>query len=250
MVNVPLAEHVALRVNGLWNKSDGWMQDAATGRNLMPEDNWAGRAALKWDVSDDTSMMVAWNHDSLDQLARPAIGIVTIPAGQTYPTFPTDPTTYLNPLHAKVYNDVVGNEESRTLDDVNLFVDHSFGWADLRSTTAWRQFDTVNREDEDGTNNIALYFDTANVEDNESWYQEFKLSGQTVRSTGCPASATTRKTRSRRATRTPPRTASIRSSAILGSSRRPMARCTASPATCWRPTGSRSRCSGCLGAKS
>jgi iron complex outermembrane receptor protein len=37
----------------------------------------------------------------------------------------------------------------------------------------------VNREDEDGTNHIVLYFDTANVEDNESWYQEFKFSGNT-----------------------------------------------------------------------
>jgi iron complex outermembrane receptor protein len=179
MVNVPLAENVALRVNGLWNQSDGWMEDAETGKDLMPEDNWAARAALKWDLSDETSMTVVWNHDSLDQYARPAIGLVTIPDAQAYPTFPPDPTAYLNPLHAKVYNDVVSNEESRTLDEANVFIDHDFGWADLHSTTAWRQFDTVNREDEDGTNLVHLYFDTANVESNESWYQEFKLSGQT-----------------------------------------------------------------------
>jgi iron complex outermembrane recepter protein len=73
----------------------------------------------------------------------------------------------------------VRNEEARELDGVTLVIDHAFGWADLRATTAWRQFETVNREDEDGTNRIALYFDTANVEDNESWYQEFKLSART-----------------------------------------------------------------------
>ncbi len=99
--------------------------------------------------------------------------------GQERAPYPADPATYLNPLRVPVYNDVVDNEESRKLDGLTLFVDHDFGWADLRSTTAWRTFDTVNREDEDGTNRIALYFDTANVEDNESWYQEFKFSGQT-----------------------------------------------------------------------
>ncbi len=61
---------------------------------------------------------------------------------------------------------------------MNLFIDHSFGAANFRSSTSWRQFDTVNREDEDGTNLIGVYFDTANIEDNESFYQEFKFSGE------------------------------------------------------------------------
>ena len=44
---------------------------------------------------------------------------------------------------------------------------------------AFRGFDTVNREDEDGTNRINLYLDTANVEDNSSYYQEIKFNGVT-----------------------------------------------------------------------
>ncbi len=53
MVNVPLSDTVALRVNGVWNQSDGWVQDAATGKDLWPEENWAMRAALKWDITDE-----------------------------------------------------------------------------------------------------------------------------------------------------------------------------------------------------
>ena len=181
MVNVPLGDTVALRVNGLWNKSDGWVKDAATGKNLWPEDNWSTRAALRWDITGETQATLTWDHDEIDQLARPAIGIVPLDPNDEYyrPPVPTEPATYLDPLKAKVYNDVVGNEESRKLDGVNLFLDHSFGWADFRSTTAWRTFQTMNREDEDGTNRTVLYFDTANVEDNDSWYQEFKFSGKT-----------------------------------------------------------------------
>jgi iron complex outermembrane recepter protein len=181
MLNTPISDSVALRINGVYNQSDGWLQDSATGQDLMPEENWAGRAALRWELSDQTSATLSWDHDDLDQLARPAIGLVPVQAGQTQIPFPADPTAYLDPRQAPIYNDVVGNEESRRLDQVNLFIDHTFGATDFRSSTSWRQFDTVNREDEDGTNLIATYFDTANIEDNESFYQEFKFSGQTSR---------------------------------------------------------------------
>jgi iron complex outermembrane receptor protein len=179
MLNTPITESLALRINGVYNKSDGWLEDAATRDDLMPEENWAGRAALRWELSDKTSATLAWDHDDLDQLARPAIGLIPVQSGQTQVPYPANATEYLDPRKAKVYNDVVGNEESRELDQVILFIDHSFGAADFRSSTSWRQFDTVNREDEDGTNLIASYFDTANIESNESFYQEFKFSGAT-----------------------------------------------------------------------
>jgi len=179
MLNTPITDSVALRINGVYNKSDGWLKDAATGKDLWPEENWAGRAALRWELSDATTATLAWDHDDLDQLARPAIGLVPVQSGQPVP-YPADVATYLDPRKAKVYNDAVGNEESRQLDQATLFLDHSFGWADLRSSSSWRQFETVNREDEDGTNLIATYFDTANIESNESIYQEFKLSGATA----------------------------------------------------------------------
>jgi iron complex outermembrane receptor protein len=179
MLNTPIGDSVAVRINGVYNKSDGWVQDGATGQDLMPEENWAGRVALRWKISDQTSATLSWDHDDLDQLARPAFRLVPVVAGQTQVPYPADAANYLDPRKVPVYNDVVGNEESRQLDQVNLFIDHSFGAADFRSSTSWRQFDTVNREDEDGTNLIATYFDTANIEDNESFYQEFKFSGKT-----------------------------------------------------------------------
>ena len=181
MINTPIGEHFALRANGVFNKSDGWMQDAATGADLNPEKNWAGRVALRWDLSDATNVTLSWDHDDLDQLARPAIGVVAVAPGQTQMAYPADSDTYLDPRKAPIYNDVVGNEESRKLDQANLFIDHSFGGAEFRSSTSWRQFDTVNLEDEDGTNQIGSYFDTGNFESNESFYQEFKLSGKTDR---------------------------------------------------------------------
>jgi iron complex outermembrane receptor protein len=182
MLNLPLGDTVALRVNGLWNQSDGWVTDKATGEHLAPENNWAARAALRWDISDATQVLLSWDHDDINQKARPAFGLVPLTNDpQERAPFPTEPASYLNPLkfNDKIYNDVVGNEETRKFDGATLFVDHDFGWGDFRSTTAYRTFETTNLEDEDGTNHITLYFDTNNIEDNESWYQEFKFSGKT-----------------------------------------------------------------------
>lgn len=49
------------------------------------------------------------------------------------------------------------------------------------STSAWRTFDTLNRAEEDGTNKSWLYIDTVNIENNTTWYQEFKFSGSTAK---------------------------------------------------------------------
>ena len=54
---------------------------------------------------------------------------------------------------------------------------HSFDWANVTFSTAFREFDTNNREDEDGTNRSNLYFDTANIESNSSSYTELKFNG-------------------------------------------------------------------------
>lgn len=187
MLNVPLGDGMALRFNAVSNKSDGFLTDAATGQKLNPEKNWAGRAAFRWDIDADTKLMLAWNHDSLNQLARVAIGLIPAPAGgftappAGTPLFPPDPTgaTFLNPITAPIYNDEVGNTENRKFDDFVLSFEKRFGDVQLVSTTDWRQFRTSNLESETGTDGLSTYFDTDNIEHNAAWYQEFKLSGKT-----------------------------------------------------------------------
>ncbi|UXI68293.1 TonB-dependent receptor [Tahibacter amnicola] len=181
LLNTPLGDTTALRISALRNRSDGWLTDAATGQDLNGDDNWATRAAFRWNISNDTTMVFSWDHEVVDQLARPAIGIVALPAAPERPPSPPDPRLFLDPRHAPVLNDVEGNEESRTFDGATLSFTHAADWGSFTSTTAWREFDTVNREDEDGTNRRDLYLDTANIEDNRSLYQEFKFSGNTGR---------------------------------------------------------------------
>ncbi|MGL6042288.1 MAG: TonB-dependent receptor, partial [Sandaracinobacteroides sp.] len=176
MVNVPLADNLALRVNGLINSRNGLFRDAATGEQLSTQDNWATRAALRWEILDSTDATLTWTHDELNQDARPAIGIVPVSAGA--PAYPANPQTFLDPFKAPIFNDVIDNHETRNLDELTLTINHDFGAFTLTSLSSWRQFSIENREDEDGTNRIETYFDTNNREDNESWYQEFRAAGE------------------------------------------------------------------------
>jgi len=179
LLNLPVNDKVAIRLNGVMNKRDGIYTDAATGQDLGREDNWAIKGALRWDLTPDTRAILTYTHDELDQDARPAIGIVNVPDAPGQPAYPVDETAYLNPFNAKIRNDVINNSEARELDEIDLAITHDFGSFTLASTTAYRTFDTNNREDEDGTNRIDLYFDTENVESNESFYQEFRATGET-----------------------------------------------------------------------
>jgi iron complex outermembrane receptor protein len=178
MINLPITDDIALRVNALVNRRDGWLEDAATGADYDQEDNWAIRAALLWDITPQTRAVFSWSHDNVDQDARPAIGVAPIPDAPGIPPLPADPATYTNPFTGRILNDAVDNHETRSLDEATLTLTHSFDAFDLTSITSGRYFETENREDEDGTNRIDLYFDTNNREKNHSWYQEFRLAGE------------------------------------------------------------------------
>ncbi|MBL4544853.1 MAG: hypothetical protein JKP95_03535 [Oceanicaulis sp.] len=121
--------------------------------------------------------MFRFTREKLDEDGRAAIGITPLPAAPGRPPLPVDVTALLNPFDTPITNDVRGNIEQRDLDEASLHVTHDFGAFTLQSISAFRYFETSNRQDEDGTNRIELYFDTNNIEQNQSWYQEFRLSG-------------------------------------------------------------------------
>jgi iron complex outermembrane receptor protein len=187
MLNVPLSDTVALRINGVTNRNDGWQNDAATGKSLNPQDDWATRAALRWAIDSDTKVTLNWMHDQLNQPARWVVDVAPVPPaapnlfafladpGAFLPASPPVPSTFINPFGAPVRNDAVDNHETRHLDDVSLDFTHDFGWATLTSLSDYRYFHTENLEDEDGTNVPYLYFDTNNREKNQQYYEELRL---------------------------------------------------------------------------
>lgn len=179
LFNTPVTDNSAVRMSIVSNQSDGWLQDAATGQEYGGQDNWAARIAWRTTFENGMILDLSYDHEAVDQLARPAIGLIALDPNDPFAQapYPADPDTYLNPLNAPIYNDVVDNNESRTFNGATLQLSQSYAWANMVFSAAYREFSTNNREDEDGTNKINLYFDTQNIEDNSSFYTELKFNG-------------------------------------------------------------------------
>ncbi|HET7798377.1 MAG TPA: TonB-dependent receptor, partial [Nevskia sp.] len=180
MLNAPVSDDAAFRLSVVDNQSSGWRHDAATGEDYNTVNDFGMRAQFRWNAPGDTKVRIYAEHEKLNQPARPAVGIVAVSDAGTVP-YPPDPATYLDPFKAPVLNDVIYGREQRSFDAATLIVDHPFSFGTLTSLTGYRHFSTLNREDQDGTNHIQLYFDDANIERNTSWSQEFKLSGHNDR---------------------------------------------------------------------
>ncbi|CAM5254735.1 TonB-dependent receptor [Rhodanobacter lindaniclasticus] len=219
LLNLPLNQDMALRLSVVDNQSDGWVKDAASGKRYGQDNDRGARAVYRWNITPNTRVLWSWDHEELKQPPQPAFGLIPQSAwsvqpdpnaGILIPPYPANPANYLNPLHAPLYNDAVGGAETRRFDGSTLIVDHSFGWGSLTSTTAWRNFNTLNRGDYDGTNHLTTYLDTTNIEHNNSWYRSSSSPAAPTWSTGSPAPVGTvnRRARPVRPTCTP--TASTR----------------------------------------
>jgi len=179
--NLPTSAHSALRINALVNRSDGWFRDSATGQDWSHDDNWATRAAWQVRLGDNTTALVSWDHEHLDQNMRAPIGIVNIPPYPQRPKVPVEASDYFDPRSMPLYNDTEGAGDRRTLNAVTLALEHALDVGRLSATTAWRKFDANNISEADATNRADLYLDTHNGDSSESLYQEFKFSGETAR---------------------------------------------------------------------
>jgi iron complex outermembrane receptor protein len=180
MINAPLSDDVAARISFVDNHNHGWLTDAASGVRYDRDGDYGLRAQLRWNAPGDTKVRLTYEMENLDQPARPAIGIVSLPPAPGTPPVPPNPATYISPFGAPVLNDVVDGIETRRFDGLTLRVEHPFSFGDFTSISGYRQFSTFNREDQDGTNRLNLYFDDVNIESNQSFSQEFSLAGKTA----------------------------------------------------------------------
>ena len=106
MLNLPINDRAALRFNVLHSEDGGWLRDAATGDALIDGSQDAVRAALRWDIGDNTRLNFSWDHEKLDQRSRPIVGIVALDAATGLPEFPANPAHYRDPFESPAYTDV------------------------------------------------------------------------------------------------------------------------------------------------
>lgn len=115
MVNVPLADNLALRVTGTYKNDDGFVDNVGTGtKNANNQENAGIRAGLRWEATDSfaATLTGSYNTTTIDDTALydPKIGVRK--ASSRYPF-----------------------GISSDLKTLNLQLEADLGWADLTSSS-------------------------------------------------------------------------------------------------------------------
>tara|TARA_B100001540_G_scaffold306844_1_gene319407 strand:+ start:4065 stop:6491 length:2427 start_codon:yes stop_codon:yes gene_type:complete len=164
MVNVPVTDSFFLRVNALSNQWDGFADQLGPAEHDPGEqDHKTARIAGLWEISDATRAQLSYDWDKVDNAPGMAFGY-------------SEYAYSLDPFSGKVENDVIDGEETRDMDAVIGKLWHDFS-PELagKLILSYRDFDTSNRGDVDGTADVTRYLDADNREDSDIFYSELQF---------------------------------------------------------------------------
>lgn len=163
MVNQPVTDDIAIRANIFSHERDGIIENVGIGDDLRVEGFIAARTAVLWDLSPDTSLQLAGDYEDRDESPGYSIGV-------------SEYALSTNPYNSEAANDVYNREETRKMYGVSLQGDHSFNdELSLFGIVSYRNWDTTNLQDEDGTEDPRRYLDTNNIEESDIWYSEVRF---------------------------------------------------------------------------
>lgn len=173
MFNLPLTDNFFARLNFLSNQQDGFIKNTAKPTwnqnskiyDLGEIDHQAARLALLWQLSDSTKFQLAYDWDNVEQAPPMAVGVSEFAYQQGTDIFAD-----------KLENDVREGVEKRDMYGITAKLMHDINseWS-AKAVASYRDWQTVNREDEDGTADITRYFDTSNNEDSNIFYAELQF---------------------------------------------------------------------------
>jgi len=173
MVNFSLSDSVYLRTNFLTNSQDGIVKNAAKPDwndnnktwDLGERDHTAARVSLFWDISERSNLQLSYDWDDLEQGPPMAIGLSEFAYNQGK-----------TPFASIALNDVRSGIEARDMTGITAKFNHEFNnkWS-MKYVLSYRDWQTENRQDEDGTADITRYFDTSNNEDSDILYTELQF---------------------------------------------------------------------------
>ncbi len=178
LLNVPVGEEFAFRASVLSNRSDGWLDDEATGRSYALDRQAGARLAFGGNLAENWKMLLTFDHESIKEPQRLQIGVLPQFSNSTLRApFPPQRPTFRDPRDVAVFQDVAGGRQTKDYDAGTLAFTGDFGWGTFTSTSAFSESDLAHFEDQDGTNNPFLRLDSGVTQSGRTWYQEFKLAG-------------------------------------------------------------------------
>lgn len=182
-LNSPLTQNLSARFAASYRSQDGYVDRPLAGDKSGEEGTFVGRAKFLYEPSDDTQVLASFDFTRIDADANVAILNYNQPAGlallwNAFVGFPAG--TPLTPEYTAPDLETSFSTGPARLKyaggGLSLRIDHDFGPASFRSVTAYREFDSRNLRDNDGS---PVFFGHLDYRD-EQWQvsQEFNLFGE------------------------------------------------------------------------
>lgn len=165
VVNAPLLDNFAVRLGLLSSTRDGIVDNVGIGPDPGDEDVKAMRLSALWSVNDRTDLHLSFDMEDRDEAPRIAVGVGQFGFMQSN-----------DPFLGTTAHDVAGAEETRDMQGYSIKIDHEFNdsWS-VFAISSYREWETTNLEEEDGTADPRRYFDTNNIEDSDIFYNEVRF---------------------------------------------------------------------------
>ncbi|MET1756734.1 TonB-dependent receptor [Novosphingobium sp. RD2P27] len=176
IANIVVSDRVAISVEGLYARGDGWQRDISNGNRRVGEfENWSGRVSLKGELTDDVTVLLRYKHSSVDDptplLAATYQGGdigLGAPFGGALGPF----TTAKN----RIASGSVAEFFRSNSDVLQATVTADLGFAELTSYSQYRNEKVNASQDLDYSG--ADIFQLGLPNNNETWSQEFLLSSR------------------------------------------------------------------------
>lgn len=175
--SAPISDDVAFSVAGAMNQRDGYVENLGTGDDLNDRNRWMLRGQLLFTPSDNASVRLIADYDTLDEVCCYAPNYINGPTGGAIVALggqvPDDPYAYETYLNFAPTNEVTNYGFSGQV-DVDL------GWSEFVSITSYRGQQSESNGDVDFTS-APLIGNNLNRWDIDTFTQEFRLSGSSDR---------------------------------------------------------------------
>lgn len=159
LFNTALTDSIYLRASGVFNRRNGWIE-RPNGPDLDDEEQYGFRLGLLWDIDARSELLLRLDYDDIDQDAQQGVSLnPAISAADPFGPFATD----------------LDSREAREVFGVSATYTHHWDALTLTAISAYREFDSSNLQDEDGSDNPRFFFATENREDQYQFSQELRL---------------------------------------------------------------------------
>ena len=173
-----ISDRVAMDIEGLFKRGDGWQRNISNGQRVGDYQNWAVRLGLKADLSDNVSVLLRYTHSEVDDPSPLLTSSYRDPVfGNGAPNFAVPGEVTYNMDEVATGSSGPDQEFFRmTSDIIQGTIKADLGFANLTSYTQYRK--------ERGISNLELDYSGVQVFElllpvvNKTWSQEFLLTSK------------------------------------------------------------------------